>query len=216
MRKQEKNIAQQRKGSRSQRRPRSRSPVDRNKVPTLKYGTDNNFPLFKRNASMAAMEKYGDLGRLIELGEYYEPDEVEIEDYELDDDPHGLNLSDLREARKNRTRRINKMECDRAGMYAFLLLHLSNESLDAVKLQDNWDVAHSTKNPLALWLLVELTHRVGTTSRIPKVLKSESRRAYQAVAQSSFESIVKFKERFDTLLENYYEHENPDIVTFHH
>jgi hypothetical protein len=38
-------------------------------VPTLKYGTDNNFPLFKRNASMAAMEKYGDLGRLIELGE---------------------------------------------------------------------------------------------------------------------------------------------------
>ncbi len=58
---------------------------------------------------------------------------------------------------------------------------------------------------LILWLMIEITHRVGTTSRIPAMLKSESRRAYQQCAQSRFESIVTFKERFDSLLENYEE-----------
>ena len=103
------------------------------------------------------------------------------------------------------------MESDRPGMFAFLLLHLSNESLDAIKLRDGWDEANEEKDPLKLWVLLEITHRVGTTSRIPSVLKSESRRAYQSCAQSTYESIVRFKERFDDLLASYVEHGNPDM-----
>jgi hypothetical protein len=52
---------------------------------------------------------------------------------------------------------------------------------------------------------------VGIASRIPAVLKSESRRVYQAIAQSTYESIVRFKERFDDALANYVEHGNPEM-----
>ena len=48
-------------------------------------------------------------------------------------------------------------------------------------------------------------------SRIPAVLKSESRRAYQAAGQSAYETIVAFKERFDDLLANYVEQGNPEM-----
>ena len=43
------------------------------------------------------------------------------------------------------------------------------------------------------------------------MLKAESRRAYQACAQSTYESIVVFKERFDDLLDSYEEHGNPEM-----
>jgi len=92
-----------------------------------------------------------------------------------------------------------------------MLLHVSNESLDALKLQEGWTLADEGKDPLLLWLLIEATHRVGIASRIPAVLKAESRRAYQACAQSTYESIVVFKERFDDLLSSYEEHGNPEM-----
>ena len=186
-----------------------RPPADRNAVPTLRYGKDNNFASFKKKLSVAALETYKDLGRMFDLGEYYVPPEVDLDLYDLDEDPHGLNLFDLKEARKARNQEIGRMKRERAGMYAFITLHLSADSIDALKLEEDWDITHEHKNPLALWTLVESTHRVAVASRIPGVLKSEARRAYQACAQSAYESIVRFKERFDDLLENYLEHENP-------
>jgi hypothetical protein len=195
------------KGNRPDRA--ERVPVDRNAVPMLRHGTDNNFPAFKKKISVAALEKYHDLGRMFDLGEYFSPEPIDVEFYDLDDDPHGLNLGDLRDARKSRTRKVENMKSDRAGMFAFIMLRLSNESLDAIKLEEGWDEANDEKDPLALWRLIETTHRVGIASRIPAVLKAESRRAYQSCMQSTYESIVKFKERFDDLLANYVEHDNP-------
>ena len=210
---------EERTGRRGERRPQrgkresrsERAPADRNAVPTLRYGVDNNFPTFKKKMSVAALEAYKDLGRLFDTNEYYEPPVVDESEYDLLEDPHGLNLSEYKDARKARNRRIDGMKNDRAGLFAYLLMHLSNESLDAVKLRDDWEAANEGKDPLELWLLIEATHRVGVTSRIPAVLKSESRRAYQAVAQSTYESIVRFKERFDDLLANYKDQRNPEM-----
>jgi hypothetical protein len=67
---------------------------------------------------------------------YFVPPQVDVADYDLEDDPHELNLSEYKDARKSRNRRIESMKGDRASLYAFLLLHLSNESLDAIKLQE--------------------------------------------------------------------------------
>ena len=185
--------------------------MDRNAVPMLRHGTENNFPTHKKKLAVAVLEKYHDLGRMIDLGEYYVPDAVDADLYDLDDDPHGLNLSEYKDARKTRLRNMDRMKSDRAGMFAFMMLHLSNESLDAIKLVDDWDEANHEKDPLMLWQLMEATHRVGIDSRIPAVVKAESRRAYQSCAQSAYESIVKFKERFDDLLANYLEYENPEM-----
>ena len=201
---------ERRQGARSPPREREQ-PEDRNAVPTLKYGTDNNYAIFKKNLSMAAMEKYGDLARLIDTGEYYTPEEIDPAEFDLNDDPHGLNLSDLKDARKERNRRIARLDRDKSGMYAYLLMHLSNESLDAIKLHDEFEDASADKDPLALWLLMETTHRVGTNSRIPAVLKMSARAAYQTCAQGAFESIVAYKEKFDTALDNYIQHGNPEV-----
>ena len=189
-----------------------REPVDRNAVPMLRHGTENNFPTHKKKMAIAALEKYHDLGRMIDLGEYYVPEEVDVDLYDLDDDPHGLNLSEYKDARKSRNRNIDRMKSDRAGLFAFMVLHLSNESLDAIKLVDEWTAANDSKDPHLLWRIIEATHRVGIDSRIPAVLKAESRRAYQTCAQSTYESIVTFKERFDDLLANYLEYENPEML----
>ena len=201
---------ERRRGARSPSRERE-PPEDRKVVPVLKYGTDNNFAVFKKNLSMAAMEKYGDLARLIDTGDYFVPEEVDADAFDLEDDPHGLNLSDFKDARKDRNRRIARLDRDKAGMYAYILLQLSNESLDAIKLQDEYDTVSTEKDPLGLWLLIEITHRVGTNSRIPAVLKMGARSAYQSCAQSAFESIVAYKERFDTTYENYVEHDNSEL-----
>lgn len=190
---------------------RERAPADRNAVPTLLYGTHSNYTTFKKKLSLAALAQYKDLGRLFDTNEYYVPDEIDIEQYDLDYDPHEINLYEYKEARKNRTRRIESMRNDKAGLYALMLQHISNESLDAIKLREGWGAADEDKDPLMLWILIEATHRVGIASRIPAVLKSESRRAYQSIGQSAYESIVSFKERFDDLLANYVEQGNPEM-----
>ena len=206
----------QRKGDRRTRKGKSdthrdRAPADRNEVPTLRHGANNNFPLFKKKISVSALETYKDLGRLFDLNEYYAPDEIDEDDYDLEDDPHELNLGEYKEARKSRLRHMASMKSDRTGLYAYILLHLSNESIDAMKLQNEWALADAGKDPLLLWLLIEATHRVGIVSRIPGVLKSESRNMYQRAVQSAYESIVAYKERFDDLRENYDEHGNPEM-----
>jgi hypothetical protein len=177
----------------------------------LRHGTDNNFPAFKKKLTVAALERFNDLGRMFDLGAYFSPEQIDPELYDLEDDPHGLNIGDLRDARKGRNRRIERMKADRAALFAFMLMNTSNESLDAIKLEEGWDEAYDNKDPLSLWRLLETTHRVGIASRIPAVLKAESRRAYQSCAQSAYESIVKFKERFDDLLASYVEHDNPEM-----
>ena len=194
-----------------ERRHRSRSPKDTTAVPKLKHGADNNYPAFKKKIAVAALKEFGDLGRMFDLGGYYEPEAIDMTLYDLENDPHRLNLDELKGARKERARAIAKMKSDHASMFAFMMQHLSNESLDAIKLEDDWDDADTTKDPLTLWGLIETTHRVAIASRIPMVLKAEARRAYQAVGQSAYESIVKFKERFDGLLENYNEQANPEM-----
>ena len=64
-----------RRGAQKGRQARERShpsPVDRNAVPVLKHGADNNYPTSKKKIAMAALEKFGDLGRMIELNAYWE------------------------------------------------------------------------------------------------------------------------------------------------
>ena len=113
--------------------------MDRNAVPMLRHGTDNNFPAFKKKLTVASLERFNDLGRMFDLGAYFAPEQVDPEMYDLEDDPHGLNIGDLRDARKGRNRRIERMKADRAALFAFMLMNTSNESLDAIKLEEGWD-----------------------------------------------------------------------------
>ena len=69
-------------------------------------------------------------------------------------------------------------------MYTFIYEHLSNESLDAIKLVKDYSEFHSAKDPALLWLGTMGTHKVPSTSTVPSVLKVYSRAKYQAIYQN--------------------------------
>jgi hypothetical protein len=65
---------------------------DPEEIPVLRYGLNNNFAKFKEAMSKAALKNYGNLGRLIQLeGQNYQPPHPDRADYDLTNDPTGLN-----------------------------------------------------------------------------------------------------------------------------
>jgi len=78
---------------------------DPEEIPVLKYGPANNFTKFKEAVSKKALKEYGNLGKLIKLGKYYEPEEPDATDYDMVNDPMGVNranfMEDMKEYQKN-------------------------------------------------------------------------------------------------------------------
>ena len=89
--------------------------------------------------------------------------------------------SDYRE----RSKLLIKQEADKPMLYAFILSKLSLESEDEVKRHPNYNNFHVTKDPLELWKALLQLHLTNT------------------VNHREFESITKFKERFDIKLKAY-------------
>ena len=50
-------------------------------VPLLKFGQGNNWLVFKEKIYTACLEKYGDLARLIENEEYYDPPVIKDDEF---------------------------------------------------------------------------------------------------------------------------------------
>jgi hypothetical protein len=177
----------------------------------LRYGASTNWAKFRERMILVSMEKYGDLARMIELGEYYMPPEYEIEDYDLEDDPFGLNLLELKEDRKSRKAIISKMLANTAAFYATIYAKLSPESLDEVKKDEDYDDFHTIKSPLGLWLCAERIHKVATASRVEAVIKATARATYQNCKQGTYETIIPYKERFSEALKSYEDTGNPEM-----
>jgi hypothetical protein len=66
--------------------------------------------------SIVAVEKYRDLGKLIELGGKYQDPAPNAEDYNLDDDPHGLNLDRYKQDKKEEHRKAATEHRSNASM----------------------------------------------------------------------------------------------------
>lgn len=108
-----------------------RSPqVNPDEVPVLRYGPSNNWIIFRERVISNALDRFGDLGRIIETEKYYNPPEVDENKYDLANDPSGINKIRLIEAHKIRDKKITKMEDDRASLFGFILKKLSRESLE--------------------------------------------------------------------------------------
>ena len=117
--------------------------------------------MFKNKLSVAALKEYRDLGRMFDLGEYYVPNEIYVDGYDPEDDPFGLKLDQLRGSLRNRMKNIDSMKSDRPRLFAFMMLLLSNESLDTIKLNAEWDEANTLKDPLLLWQHIAATYPQG-------------------------------------------------------
>ena len=89
-------------------------------MPKLKYGAANNIPGFKQKLSVKSFQIFGDLARLIEDDNLFVPAKISVDDYDLHNDPHNLNLHDLREANKQRAKLIAKMEEQHSSFYSYI------------------------------------------------------------------------------------------------
>ena len=170
-------------------------------VPMLHIGVSNNFDLFRRKLSVACMERYKNLGRLITDEEYYVPAVVDTALYDLSNDPYEVERGRLREAHKRRDKEIDDMRIDRTSMYAYLLSKLSKESLDEVQDHPDWSKVEASRDPLELWLIIRSSHQILTTSKVATVIKKTAREEYAACKQGPYENIVDFKRRFDARLD---------------
>jgi len=167
----------------------------------LRFGVGNNYDLFKRKISIACMERYKNLGRLIMDEKYYKPAKVDTALYDLTNDPHEVEKSRLREAHKRRDKEIDDMRMDRTSMYVYLNSKLSKESLDEVQGHTDWASIEASRDPLQLWIVIKKCHQILTTSKVTVVIKKAAREEYAACKQGQFENIVDFKKRFDARLD---------------
>jgi hypothetical protein len=142
------------------------------------------------------MKKYGNLGKLIKSGTYYEPEMPDRDLYALgsQDDPDGLNqlayLEDMKEWKKEKV----TMHCDQLKLFALMLQYLSEESLEAIKWDEHWDMVDQTSDPEALWQIIEEKHNLYTISEVEIMTLMAARNTYQQMCQGNYESIITYKE----------------------
>jgi hypothetical protein len=184
---------------------------DPEEIPILKYGPNNNLLKFKEALSKAALKNYGNLGKLIKQGSYYTPEMPERGDYDLQNDPDGLNKMAYLEDMKEYCKEIKAMEKDQPKLYTLILQYLSKESLEEIKREDDWDNVAEATDPEGLWVYVEKTHKVNTISKVPTVTKMSTRTTYQQMMQGPYESIILYKERFTNALKAYVDQKNPEM-----
>jgi hypothetical protein len=164
-------------------------------IPILKFGKNNNFHKFRAALSNEATERYGNLGKLIDLEKYYTPTFV-VEDYTAmgfsAEQAEHMNLEKFKE----HTRKLTKMEEDRLKLYGLIMKHMSIESRDEVVQEPNYDTWHAEKDAGKLWQAINKTHKVDCVSSVTSVKELAARKAYQNIKQGPFESLAQFSERF--------------------
>ena len=171
----------------------------------------NNFTKFMEALSKMALKDYGNLGKLIKLGKYYEPEEPVSTNYNFVNDLMGIHMAnywgDMKEYRKE----LMRMRNDRRRLFVLILQYLSQESLEEIKRSDKYEKIDKETDPLGLWLLVEETHKVNTISKVDAMTHLAARTTYQKIHQGPFESIITYKERFSAALKGYNDQDNPPM-----
>ena len=107
-------------------------------IPVLKYRPANNFTKFKEALSKKALKKYGNLGKLIKLEKYYEPDEPDLMEYDMVNDPMGVNKANYMEDMKEYRKELMRMRNDRPKLFALIYQYLSDESQEEIKRSDKF------------------------------------------------------------------------------
>jgi hypothetical protein len=167
--------------------------------------------LFKEAMSKKALVEYGNLGKLIKQGSIILPDQPNRASYDLEDDDDGLNKIEYLEDMKAYRKELADFRRDKPKLYALILQHLSDESLDAVQKEVGWTEIEEDADPEGLWQLIELKHKVHSASEVEAVVKLAARTQLAMTRQGAFESIVAFKQRYTNALKAYKDQKNPEL-----
>ena len=166
------------------------------KLIMLKYGRENNFPAWKESMRNEVAIEFGLLVSIIDEGEVLHPAEVNVDDYDAGEDPHGFELHALRSRLTERQKTITKMELMMPKMRAMIWKHLSRESMEAVLRHADYDEEEHRNDPHQLYLSILATHSIGGEAQGEVGRRAATRQAYKSLSQGPFESIAEFKLRF--------------------
>ena len=156
----------------------------------------------------AAMDRFGNIAKLIETKKNCQPPEI---------DTSWLNLSDrddkavYLDMRKERAKIIMRSQEDESKLYAMILGKMSQESLDEIKRHKEYNTFNVDKDPLKLWQAIEDLHMVSTNSKISEVIKANAFQNYSSIQQGVYENIITYKERYDHVVAAYVSNKCPTL-----
>lgn len=180
-------------------------------IPMLKFGTGNNFHVFKEAISKGGVKDFGHLGTLFETGKLYIPTMPTKADYTFLPDPDDRKLL-YTEAVKSYMKQVNDANMNSPKLFGYIWQYLSPESIDEVKHQAEYIKFNKDKDPVKLWETIVKTHEISSMSRIPEVIKRAARKDYQSCRQGGYESIFTYRERFDAATKAYTDQGNPPMI----
>jgi len=192
-------------------RAKHKQPEKPKEVPMLTYGVNNNLAVWKETMSTEATLEYGLLGQFFDTDEYLDPAEIDPTEFDLDNDPHGLELTKFKRRLTNREDEIMEIERNSPKLYALMWKYLSAESIEEVLKYEDFDEVVNKGDPLALWLAIKATHKIGAEAHDHLAQKANARHAYQSIRQGPFETIVAYKKKFTVHLEAYTESGNTEM-----
>ena len=182
--------------------PRKNLNADEN-VPMLTFGAASNFTVFREALSVACLEKYGNLGRIIKEDGYYKVPEVNRDDYQPpEEEREDARIAyfydqDYLEALKLRRREIGKMDAQKPSLYAYLMSKLSPESINQIERDLAYPEFSEAVDPLGLWRAIKEAHMVTTTSKDSRVRRYNAMQEYSRLRQGPYQSLIDYKRQFD-------------------
>ena len=168
--------------------PKPKPLTPQEAVPTLTFGPSNNWIEFAKRMALAAGDRFGRLGDIIEQRTYSNiplptPD-MSIVDSVMRDE---VLKSDYRE----RSKIIIKMDTEKPMLYSFIVSKLSADSEDELKRHKDDAAFNTSKDPLQLWLALEQLHLVTTVSKNADFVLRQAEKDFMNRTQGEYESITK-------------------------
>lgn len=156
----------------------------------------SQFHVFLDAISKAAMREYGHAAKMFETGVKYKPPLPNKAEFAFLTDPDDQKAA-WTEAIKTYTKELMNVDTQAPKLYSFIWQYLSIGSVEEIKQHKNYAMFSVAKDPVTLWAAIVETHRVDGVSKVPAIMKSDSRDVYKNCKQGGFESLVTYRERFD-------------------
>jgi hypothetical protein len=114
----------------------------------------------------------------------------------------------MKEYRKD----VAKMRRNRPKLYALILQHMSDESLNSIQKEENWEKVEQGTDLETLWSLVEHKHKIHLMGEVEAVVKLAARMQLATIRQGAYESIIAFKQCYTNALKAYKDQKNPEMT----
>ena len=182
---------------------RPKRPDEPPKLTLLTHGVDTNYPVWKKTMRNEIAEKYGLLVSIVDEGAAPQPDVIEMDDFDLANDPLGIELHRLKTAVTEQSKIVAQIKRDKPKCHALLWKYLSSESQEAVLGHEDYDEELHRSDALQLALSIEATHQGGGQAGDAATRRTVAREQYRQLKQGPTEVISDYKSRFTFMKKAY-------------